>query len=84
VPAPTPTRDRNVFMVGAGLSCALGLPNTAMLLDGVFELSERFARWQRDRLVERLERAFEFFYPEAVHEGYSLTSLISSLLCGRG
>lgn len=70
MPAPTPKRDRNVFVVGAGLSCALGLPNTAMLLDGVFELSERVARWRRDRLVERLERAFEFFYPDAVHEGY--------------
>lgn len=63
-------RDRNVYVVGAGLSCALGLPNTAMLLDGVLELSNRVARWQRDRLAEHLEKAFEFFYPDAVHEGY--------------
>jgi hypothetical protein len=40
VPSPTPTRDQNVYFVGAGLSVALGLPNTAMLLDGVIELSK--------------------------------------------
>lgn len=70
MPAPTPARDRNVYFVGAGLSCALGLPNTAMLLDGVADLTERMSRLQREGLTERLERAFEFFYPDAVHEGY--------------
>jgi hypothetical protein len=70
MPAPIPVRDQNVFFVGAGLSCALGLPNTAMLLDGVLDLAARSRRWQRDRLEDRLGRAFEFFYPDAVHEGY--------------
>lgn len=59
-----------MFFLGAGVSCALGLPNTAMLLDGVLDLARRMPRWQTERLEERLERAFQFFYPDAVHEGY--------------
>jgi hypothetical protein len=70
VPSPLPARDRDVYFVGAGLSCALGLPNTAMLLDGVLELARRSPRWQRSDLEGTLGRAFEFFYPDAVHEGY--------------
>ncbi len=70
MPAPTPARERDVYFVGAGLSCALGLPNTAMLLDGVLDLIGRSARWQREGLEERLRQAFEFFYPDAVHDGY--------------
>lgn len=69
MPAPIPKRDKNVYFVGAGLSCALKLPNTAMLLDGVFGLVEDAPSRMRD-LPKRLERAFQFFYPEAVHEGY--------------
>jgi hypothetical protein len=70
MPSPIPEREWNVYFVGAGLSCALGLPNTAMLLDEVIELAERSSRWQRVDLRSDLERAFEFFYPDAVHEGY--------------
>jgi hypothetical protein len=71
VPTPIPARERKVFFVGAGLSCALGLPNTAMLLDGVLDLASTTRRWgQAERLDERLKRAFEFFYPDAVHDGY--------------
>jgi hypothetical protein len=71
VPSPVPVRDRNVYFVGAGLSCALGLPNTAMLLEGVIDLASRNRRWGRvERLDERLRVAFEYFYPDAVHEGY--------------
>jgi hypothetical protein len=70
VPAPTPARDREVYFVGAGLSCALGLPNTAMLLDGVLELASESKRWQGEDLEGRLRQAFEYFYPDAVHEGY--------------
>lgn len=69
MPTPIPKRDKNVYFVGAGLSCALKLPNTAMLLDGVFGLVEIAPR-RIGELPERLERAFEFFYPDAVHEGY--------------
>ena len=70
MPAPTPARERDVYFIGAGTSCALGLPNTAMLLDGVLDLAQRSPRWQREGLEGRLQRAFRFFYPEAVHEGY--------------
>lgn len=65
MPSPLPARERDVYFVGAGLSCALGLPNTAMLLDGVLELADH-----NDGLEELLERAFKFFYPDAVNEGY--------------
>jgi hypothetical protein len=41
-----------------------------MLLDGVFDLASRFPRWQREDLEGRLRQAFEFFYPDAVHDGY--------------
>lgn len=65
VPSPFPARERDVYFAGAGLSCAMGLPNTAMLLDGVLTLDDH-----RDGLEELLERAFRFFYPDAVNEGY--------------
>lgn len=70
MPAPIPTRDRDVYFIGAGVSCALGLPNTAMLLDGVVELSRVSPRWQREDLEGRLTRAFQYFYPDADHVGY--------------
>jgi len=70
MPTPIPAREHDVFFVGAGLSVAMGLPNTAQLLDGVFELSRRSSRWQAERLEQRLDRAFRFFYPDAVNEGY--------------
>jgi hypothetical protein len=42
-----------------------------MLLDGVLDLASRNRRWGRvERLDERLRDAFEYFYPDAVHEGY--------------
>lgn len=41
-----------------------------MLLDEVLHLADRSGRWKRLGLRANLERAFEFFYPEAVHEGY--------------
>ena len=64
MPSPLPARERDVYFVGAGLPCALGLPNTAMLLDGVLDLADH------DGLGELLKRAFKFFYPDAVNEGY--------------
>ncbi|MFL5842812.1 MAG: hypothetical protein ACJ77Z_20385 [Thermoleophilaceae bacterium] len=70
MPDPSPKRDRNVYFVGAGLSCALGLPNTAMLLDGVADLAEGSARWKREDLAGTLTKAFKFFYPDADHVGH--------------
>jgi len=57
--------------VGAGLSCTLGLPNTSGLLDGVGELAARHQHWlQSERLLDRLDAAFKYFYPDARHAGY--------------
>ena len=70
MPTPIPARDRNVYFVGAGLSVALGLPNTAMLLDGVLDLARRSNRWKNEGLEERLDKAFKYFYPDAIHAGY--------------
>jgi hypothetical protein len=41
-----------------------------MLLDGVLELAAESRRWQREDLQGGLSQAFEYFYPDAVHEGY--------------
>ena len=71
MPAPTPKRNQNVYFVGAGLSCALGLPNTPTLIDGVFELSKRHRVWgQSEDLPNRLDKAFQFFYPDGVIDGF--------------
>ncbi|HUP70815.1 MAG TPA: hypothetical protein VM142_13520 [Acidimicrobiales bacterium] len=70
--APIPKRDRKVFFVGAGLSCALGLPNTPSLIDEV----EKFARrpeigWlDHAVLAKSLGDAFKFFYPDGQIDGY--------------
>jgi hypothetical protein len=71
MPAPTPRRDRNVYFVGAGLSCALGLPNTPLLIESVLELSKRHNVWgQSEQLPSRLDRAFRFFYPDGKIDGF--------------
>lgn len=67
----TPPRDRHVYFVGAGLSSALGLPNTAALIDGVLRLAEQHAAWGTTRdLPARLKAAFEFFHPDGHLEDY--------------
>lgn len=48
----------------------MGLPNTAMLLDGVIDLAQRSGRWQKEKLEQRLDKAFKYFYPDAIHAGY--------------
>jgi hypothetical protein len=69
--APPPKRDREVYFVGAGLSKAVGLPNTAELLDGVFALARRKRRWgTSEKLPKRVLEAFKYFYPDARHKGY--------------
>lgn len=63
--AYSPPRDRDVYFVGAGLSCALGLPNTAALIDGVLDLARAHPAWGITRdLPARLNEAFAFFYPD--------------------
>lgn len=68
VPAPTPERNRDVYFVGAGLTKAIGLPNTAELITGVLGLAGRWKRWRE--LRPRLNDAFEYFYPDARNRGY--------------
>jgi hypothetical protein len=72
VPSPVPPRDRNVYMVGAGLSCAFRLPNTASLLSETIAFSTTPpGRWLQDEdFQQKLERAFRFFYPDARHAGF--------------
>jgi hypothetical protein len=41
-----------------------------MLLAGVLDLAAESLRWRREDLEGRLRQAFEYFYPDAVHEGY--------------
>jgi hypothetical protein len=71
MPSPIPPRDRKVYFVGAGLSCALGLPNTPSLIEGVLSLAAHHRRWLiSEQLPNRLNQAFRFFYPDAVNAGY--------------
>ena len=71
MPRPTPDRNRSVYFVGAGLSRALGLPNTAELLTSVVSLARRSKRWrQTERLPSRIDAASKYFYPDAENKGY--------------
>lgn len=70
-PAPVPERNRRIYFIGAGLSKALGLPNTAELLAEVLELARHSKRWGvTERLPERVDAAFKYFYPDAANKGY--------------
>jgi hypothetical protein len=76
VPTPIPVRDKDVFIVGAGLSSAFGMPNTPALISALirFASTPAGAVWKRPEvdLVNKLRTAFEFFYPDAKdrHNGY--------------
>lgn len=69
--ARTPARVRTVYVVGAGLSAALRLPNTRELLNRVHELATEQHFWGQTRnLIPRLEEAYKFLYPEQSGTGY--------------
>jgi hypothetical protein len=71
VPPNVPERDRDVYLVGAGVSTALGLPNTPSLIDAVLDLAKGPKHWlQSDQLPDRLDSAFRYFYPDAQHAGF--------------
>jgi hypothetical protein len=72
VPSPIPARDRRVYFVGAGLSCAFRLPNTATLITDTLDFSKSKAgAWLGEAdLRGKLDRAFAFFYPDAKHPGF--------------
>src|SRR5438094_463752 len=63
--ARTPSRTRTVYVVGAGLSAALRLPNTRELLTRVHQLATAQHFWGQTRNLDpRLETAYKFLYPE--------------------
>lgn len=67
----SPARNRDVYVVGAGLSSALGLPTTTQLLSELLELGARPGqRRNREQLPRRLADAFAFFYPDGAYDGY--------------
>lgn len=71
MPSPIPDRNRTVYFVGAGLSCALGMPNTAALVTDVkYELENRSWRHSAN-LDSELIDAFAAFYPDGEHEGFT-------------
>lgn len=70
MPAPTPERDRNVYFVGAGLSCAVGLPNTPSLLEQILALAGRTQWLQSQDLPKRVKAAIKYFYPDGSIAGF--------------
>lgn len=53
-------------MAGAGLSCALGLPNPAALVAEGLSAYETERTWRHGaNLGEEMKKAFAFFYPDA-------------------
>lgn len=59
-----------MYMVGAGLSCALGLPNTASLVSAVLDAYARDAAWRHSGPLESMADAFEFFYPDGANRDF--------------
>src|SRR5437879_3348827 len=57
---PVPERERTTYFLGAGFSSAFNLPNTAVLLRKVQELSAR----QHLAIGGQLREAYRYFYPE--------------------
>ncbi len=70
MPAPVPERDRDVYFVGAGLSCALGLPNTPSLLEEILALAGRTQWLQSKELPRRVRDAIRYFYPDGTIPGF--------------
>lgn len=70
MPSPVPARDRDVFMVGAGLSCALGLPNTASLVSAVLDAIKKEGTWRHSGPLSGLPLAFTFFYPDGGNKDF--------------
>lgn len=51
-------------MIGAGLSCALGLPNTAALVATVMDAYAKGPGWRHSGPLKSMPEAFKFFYPD--------------------
>ena len=72
MPSNVPERKLNVYMVGAGLSAAFGISNTPSLLTELVRFSKRAeGKWlSNERLRQRLEESYKYFYPDAEHPGF--------------
>lgn len=70
MPSPVPARTRNVYMVGAGLSCALGLPNTASLVATVLDAYKKGPAWRHSGPLRAMPDAFKFFYPDGANSDF--------------
>lgn len=73
MPSPIPRRDRRVYFVGAGLSCAFRLPNTPTLITEAmsFSRTSKGAWLGKEGFRAKLKKAFEFFYPDADNVGFT-------------
>jgi hypothetical protein len=80
MPAPIPERDRNVYLVGAGLSCTVGLPNTPSLLEEILALAGRTQWLQSKKLPSRVRDAITYFYSDGRFLAFGRTLSTSSLL----
>lgn len=70
MPSPIPERKRSVYFVGAGLSCALGLPNTVSLITELLE-ELKGGNWRHSaRLGELIDTASHAFSPDAGDKGF--------------
>lgn len=58
--ARAPIRKYDTYFLGAGFSRAVGLPNTAELLNEVHAL----AKWHSLKIESHLRDAYRYFYPE--------------------
>jgi hypothetical protein len=57
-------------MVGAGLSVALGLPNTASLVADVLDAYGKEAPWRHSGPLKAMPTAFKFFYPDGGNKDF--------------
>lgn len=62
-----PKREREGYFVGAGLSCAFGLPNTAALLTEISKTAEDTGRGPKESI---LREAYGAFYPDGKKKHY--------------
>lgn len=58
-------------MIGAGLSCALGLPNTASLVADVLRSYDHDRTWRHGKnLGPEMQKAFAYFYPDGANTDF--------------
>src|SRR5882724_10735605 len=70
MPSPIPERNRQIYMVGAGLSVAMGLPNTAALVATVLDEYAKHPNWRHSGALKGVKDAFKFFYPDGGNKDF--------------